>query len=1024
VHAALRSSRVWTAILLGVLPALIARTTGQSVTPLTRTFQISNYVDDVNESASEYDEFSPTVSLGTAGSAANSYTGLRFSGVSIPRGSVIRSAHLEAHAAQTSWILMGFEIGIEASGNSAAFSTGNRPSQRALATPRVAHSSDVEWIADTWYSLDDITPLVQAIVNRSDWSSGNSLSLVLRGTVGTWGRKLVHSFDQSGSLAPRLVVTFEPGLDSPPPPPPPTSGFQNTAVFSGIPNPTFLTFTPDQRMLVAERGGRVRVALPGATVFEPTPFLQLQNIEAIVGERSLISLVLDPNFASNGRYYVFYTAANPLRDRVSRFTASGNTTNLSTEVVIWQDIQDSSDIHHGGGLVFGGDGKLYIGTGDAHDTRPGASHNSQILTAYNGKILRVNPDGTVPSDNPFNDGAGPNLDAIWARGFRNPFRMIYDQPSDRLYVFDVGGGSWEEIDVATRGANYGWPTCEGPCMTGGVMTNPLFAYSHNGSDAAIGGGVVYRGTQFPAEYFGDLFYGDYVQQWIRRLEISSGTVSGDFPVGVAAPGTAGSVVQLTQGPDGAIYYTDIGGSIRRISYFAGNAPPVISSATASPTQGDAAPLKVSFTAVAIDPEGQSLTYTWEFGDGTSDTGATTMHDYLTPGQFSARVMVSDGVNTTFSTPLTLVIGTRPVATITAPPANISFSAGDVISFSGTASDPNETLGPQALSWSIVFHHDTHTHPAYGPISGASGTFAIPTTGHDFSGNTRYEIILTATDSQGLQDTASVFVFPRKLNLTLQSVPAGLQLSLDQTTQAAPLTKDTLAGFTHLVTAPTRQTLAGRTYDFVSWSDGGAAIHSIVAPANSTTLVATYRDVTGSPGADQSLTLQVASGNDDVNEEGTALVTDGSVWIGNGGAGASSYTGLRFTNVAIPSAASIVSAQLEVYSPQSQWIQVAFETAAEAAASSAPFMSASRPSQRSVTAARVAHSSDVLWNATTWYRFDEIAPIIQSIVSRSDWRSGNSLSLILRGTGATWGRKFVQSGDLAPANAPRLVIRFR
>ena len=150
-------------------------------------------------------------------------------------------------------------------------------------------------------------------------------------------------------------------------------------------------------------------------------------------------------------------------------------------------------------------------------------------------MLRVNADGTIPSDNPFVDGPGANKDEIWAYGLRNPFRFSFDPMSGLLYLGDVGGNdhstAYEEVDVIVRGANYGWPLCEGPCSVAGV-TSPMYSYPHAGRDAAIMGGFVYRGNQFPTEYQGNYFFADYAQNWLKRLTLdASGTiVTGVFPV--------------------------------------------------------------------------------------------------------------------------------------------------------------------------------------------------------------------------------------------------------------------------------------------------------------------------------------------------------------------------------------------------------------------------------------------------------------------------------------------------------------
>ena len=185
------------------------------------------------------------------------------------------------------------------------------------------------------------------------------------------------------------------------------------------------------------------------------------------------------------------------------------------------------------------------------------------------------------------------------------------------------------------------------------------------------------------------------------------------------------------------------------------------------------------SAGSSDPEGQPLTYSWTFGDGATSTAANPSHTYTQAGQYTARLSVSDGVNTTLSTPIVISVGSPPTATILTPQDGVTFRAGDVISFSGDATDAEDgTLPASAYTWNIDFLHEGHVHPGIPQTGVKSGTFTIPTTGHDFSGNTRYRIALTVTDSDGLTSTTSVIIWPQKVNLTFNTVPAGLTLYLD------------------------------------------------------------------------------------------------------------------------------------------------------------------------------------------------------------------------------------------------------
>jgi glucose/arabinose dehydrogenase len=328
-----------------------------------------------------------------------------------------------------------------------------------------------------------------------------------------------------------------------------------------------MAIAPDGRIFVCQQGGALRVIKNG--VLLPTPFMTLTVDPA--GERGLLGIAFDPNFASNNFLYVYYTVPfEPRHNRVSRFTANGDVVVPGSETIILElNPLTTASNHNGGAIHFGPDGKLYIATGENATTS-----NSQTLTNMLGKILRINADGSIPSDNPFFNQTTGNNRSIWALGLRNPFTFAFQPGTGRMFINDVGQSLWEEINDGIAGSNYGWPVTEGP-TTNPNFRSPLFAYNHGTSSTtgcAITGGVFYNPPvmQFPSSFAGDYFFADLCSGWIRVFDPASRIVS-PFATSIPQP------VDLEVGADGSLYYLSIGmGAVVRVQFISPDVPvPVI-----------------------------------------------------------------------------------------------------------------------------------------------------------------------------------------------------------------------------------------------------------------------------------------------------------------------------------------------------------------------------------------------------------------------------------------------------------------
>lgn len=286
------------------------------------------------------------------------------------------------------------------------------------------------------------------------------------------------------------------------------------------------------RLFVIEQQGLILVFDSANAASVVDTFLDIRvPVNDAGNEEGLLGLAFHPDFASNGYFYVNYTAANPRRTIVSRFTASpANTDNVdeATEFPILTFDQPYSN-HNGGCLQFGPDGYLYIATGDG-GSGGDPQNNGQNRANLLGKILRIDVNTAeggnqygIPDDNPFANATDGSRPEIFAYGLRNPWRFSFDPENGRLWAADVGQNAIEEIDIIESGKNYGWSIMEGnncfkpdsACDTTGLV-RPVFQYTH-ADGQSVTGGYVYRGTKV-AGLVGKYLFADFVSGRIWSLQ--------------------------------------------------------------------------------------------------------------------------------------------------------------------------------------------------------------------------------------------------------------------------------------------------------------------------------------------------------------------------------------------------------------------------------------------------------------------------------------------------------------------------
>jgi hypothetical protein len=487
--------------------------------------------------------------------------------------------------------------------------------------------------------------------------------------------------------------------------------------------------------------------------------------------------------------------------------------------------------------------------------------------------------GAALADNPLAASSDPNARRIVGYGLRNPFRFTFRPGTNELWIGDVGSFLFEEINripnpVTSPVRNFGWPCYEGSgpngnfqaiglnicksLYTSGSATPPYFAYARNqqvvagetcptGSSSISGLAFNRSGGAYPAKYQGALFFADFSRKCIWSMLAGANGLP-DPATRATFMADAANPVDLQIGPGGDLFYVDFdGGAVRRIQFTSGNqAPNAVIQAT--PLSGPT-PLNVTFDGRAShDPEGGALSYSWDLnGDGVFGDALTaqTSFTYTQAKLYAVQLKVTDNQGAANIARVSISAGnSSPIASIDTPTANTQWQVGQSITFSGHATDRDETLPSSAFSWEVILHHcpsNCHTHPIQS-FSGVT-TASFPAPDHDYPSH--LEIKLTVTDAGGLTDTKSVLLNPQTVALNFASTPSGLQLVVGSSSGTpTPFVRTVIRGSKNSVSAVTPQALGNTNYKFVSWSDGGAQSHTITGNA-AATYAATY-EVTTDP----------------------------------------------------------------------------------------------------------------------------------------------------------------------------------
>jgi glucose/arabinose dehydrogenase len=610
---------------------------------------------------------------------------------------------------------------------------------------------------------------------------------------------------------------------------------------------TDFAWLADGGLLAIGKDGTITFVPPGGT---PRFVTKVPTVRA-VGDHGMLGLALANDYAATGHVYLAYDKGIPTGTgfgMVERWTASppGNPTSFTQPRAVIDGsippLLNQKGVNHGLDTVLvAPDNTLFVSIGDDTGNNGDVQTlRAQDLTQPYGKLLHLTPDGKGVPSNPFYSAADPTSwrSRIYAYGLRNPFRLTLDPRSGVPQVGDVGWNTTEELNALAPGANGGWPCYEGTAQTtfssqavcktlyaAGSVQMPLWSYQHAGAGASVTGGMFYTGTSYPEKYRNSHFFGDYARGQLWTIATDSGGAVTRVPEANGFAGEAGGPVAFHAGPNGDVTYADvITGNVRRLVYKPGNRDPVARfTTTTAPTTRT-----VSFTAAdSYDLDGDAMTFSWAFGDGTGAQGVTTAHTYAADDPVNVTLTVTDklGASSAVTDPV-YPANHAPQLTLN-PPLPGTYKVGDHVVLTATATDSEDGL--LTVKWDTALLHCPfagvcHQHP--------EDTVAGPTYDHAFTDHgADTTMLVTAHVEDSLGAVASTVVEAKP---TLQTIAVNSSVPVTINGESVASAQVVAASNVQLK-AP--QTSGYMVFD--KWSDGGAAAHSFTMPTLDRTLSTTY-----------------------------------------------------------------------------------------------------------------------------------------------------------------------------------------